>query len=138
MTRKSRKRAPRPHPLSERCQNAPQAPVDPLAEAGAAKYAADQQARALAEQQRHEANRRFETEPGNAGLPYDFVLGLQQTAYQDQPVTEGITVDGKFSSREDLEDRARQNAQKAELDESMRQFDYARYRLRKLCEGGKV
>lgn len=47
------------------------------------------------------------------GLPMDFILGLQQTAYLDRPVEEGIWESGVFRSRDDLINeayRARQDA----------------------------
>jgi hypothetical protein len=46
---------------------------------------------------------RFEDDPSNGGLPYDFIRGLQETAYQDSPVEEGIwSPEHGFQSRSDL------------------------------------
>jgi len=75
---------------------------------------------------------RFEDEPGNCGLPYDFVLGLQETAYMDKPVEEGIwDAEHGFRSRDDLE-REVEKVREAERQAALDRMDPWRAHYRKL------
>jgi hypothetical protein len=60
------------------------------------------------------ASKPFEEIDGNCGLPFDFILGLSETAYQDRPVENGLWVDGNFTSDSDRIDQefARRQAER--------------------------